>query len=109
MLANFPIHACKNLNFLSHNLRALLIYERSERKIFRLSPLERRKMPLWQVGQKLLSLLIPSQKGNACSHQNLICYCQILEFMLVDEFLIQKLERFAWHSQKFSCSMHFTW
>ena len=68
------------------------------KNLLRLSPLERETTPYWQVGQKSLSPLIPRQKRNVSSHQNLFRYCQILEFMLINEFVIQKLQRFAWHS-----------
>ena len=32
---------------------------------------------------------------NACQHPNLFICCQLVEFVLVNEFLIQKLERVA--------------
>ena len=60
-------------------------------------------MPFWQVRQKLGSSVNPNPKKNAYPHQNLFHYCEILEFMHVNEFLIQNLERFAWHSHKFPC------
>ena len=83
--ANFPIDACKIKNFICHKLRGLCIQKKgnfehaseASEKFMRLSPLERQTTPFWQVGQKLLSSLIPRQKRKACSHQNLVRYCQI--------------------------------
>ena len=95
-MANSPINPCKIQNFISHKLRGLFTQGKgnfdhaseASGKFLRLSHLERQTTPFWQVRQKLFSSLIPRQKRNACSHQNLFRYSQILEFMLANEFVI---------------------
>ena len=88
--ANFPINAYKLRNFISHKLGVLLyrgkevltaLVERA-RNFFKLTPSSTPE-----------NALLASR--NACPRQNLFHYCQIVEFMLVNEFLVLKLERFA--------------
>ena len=98
---NFSVNACKIEKFISHTAffmqrKGSFDHTSAVSEIFlRRCPLETSENALLANGTRFtLDVDFLSEK-ECFPHQSLFCYCKILEFALVNEVLLQKLERCA--------------
>ena len=85
------MNVCQTKNFIRHNSWASCMQRsfdhasRVSKNIFEVMPSRMSENTLLASRTKITFLVDPCQKRKACPHQNLLRYCQILEFILVSE------------------------